>query len=310
MNNAPVAPPLRARAATVLTGLVLSLTLVALSAPAAQAATCGTAGWCSGSDGATGTNIQGNAPQIYIGEIGTYGDDFYNDSGPCTFLKSSDNPKGVCFSFTGASGADARATQSPPTGLGTIFFYFGGGSGANPHKKTWSSFCWGWQQGAAAVADLSRYGDTFVDYTSQWAIAFDVEQATGTDYGWTSGAYAANRDVFNGFYDYLAGTSTSCGTNTGVKWQPFAYSSKTDWNHAFGTGSYASIPNTPEWTAYYVSSASNKCWPHGFTNTACGSAVWFDSSNYHWAWQYSGSPDWDVFKEPAYLPLFGYKWGS
>ena len=47
-----------------------------------------------------------------------------------------------------------------------------------------------------------------------------------------------------------------------------------------------------------------------FSNTACGSAVCFDSSNYHWAWQYSGSPDWYVFKEPAYLPLFGYKWGS
>lgn len=43
---------------------------------------CGSQG-CSGSDGSTGLNQQGNAPQVYIGEIGSFAHDFFGNSGPC-----------------------------------------------------------------------------------------------------------------------------------------------------------------------------------------------------------------------------------
>src|SRR5579863_1492933 len=108
-------------------GLTL-LCLVVVNAQSASAHTCGS-NWCSGSDSNTATNQQGNGPQVYIGEVSTYSNDFYGTHG-------------IAWTDSGVNSAISRYNGG--TGIGVEDYYFGGGSKAN--NQGVSAYCWGAMQ--------------------------------------------------------------------------------------------------------------------------------------------------------------------
>lgn len=257
-----------------LLGLMLILGAAAAFAQAAAAATCGS-NWCSGSDSNTSANIQGNGPQVYIGEVDSYQDDFYGSSG-------------VAWSNTGANNAKTRYQNS--SGIGVEDYYFGGGSGANNQGVT--AYCFGAKQGFNETYHMYVTYNAWVGY--QYMSFLDIEDPI-SNYGWYSTQQSANRSVFNGWYDYIVG-SNPCGygSNANDKSQPGVYSDPNAWNNAIGTG----IPNTYVWTY------QNGCygsWPGANWG---GRAQWFGGSSYNWALQYDqqatscGTQDYNDAYEP------------
>lgn len=268
-----------------------ALVMVAVPIPRVLASDlCGTGG-CSGSDGSQGTNQQGNAPQVYIGEIGTFAHDFFGNSGPCP-----SDPAGMCFNTAGASGADSR--QAAGTGVGVVGYYFGGGA-RYASSVGLTDFCWGWAQGAAAVDDVFANNDFFGQYYSIDVQFIDVEGSY-----WASATDAANREVFNGFYDYVHDLPEESGQNCsqpeiGYAWQPAIFSSPNEWNSYLASA--GTISGTPEWTSEYCCTGS---YPASLSG-----AEWFGSSQYEWLWQFDETPDYDIMDAPQYVPALGIYWG-
>lgn len=285
--------------AVVLCGLVL--TAPALTGRASAATHTCISNWCSGSDGATGANAQGNFPQVYMGEVGIYYTDVNggSGSGPCP-----GDPRGFCFNGVGALDANGRASN-PGTGIGTQFYYFGGGASSSLAGNAKSPYCFGWNQGNDAVIEVNNLFGGYQGFDT--IMFFDMEQKN--TYGWSNTTQAANRQVFNGFYDSVGGRpdagGCTAGRPSGPVWQPAVYSNPSDWNYSMGSS--GSIPNTPEWS---VGNCCSDTWPGGFgSNTQ-----WFGSSNYHLAWQFDIHPpglgDWDVLFEPFVEPLSGQTIGT
>jgi hypothetical protein len=125
-------------------GSLAVLTFAFVLAPSAAAHTCGS-NWCSGSDSTTASNIQGNGPQVYIGEVDTYQHNFYGVGGPCP-----GDPNNMCWSTTGANNAANRYNAG--TGIGVEDYYFRGGAAANNQGVT--SYCWGAKQGYHETYDM------------------------------------------------------------------------------------------------------------------------------------------------------------
>lgn len=285
------------------------LALATLSASAVALAAAGVAGahtcgdnWCSGSDSGTRYNAQGNDPQIYMGEVGVY----YLDIGgsgagnqPCPA-----DPNNSCFNLSAANAAYSKWNAG--TGMGVMFYYFGGGA-ASQYEPQWGSpYCFGWHQGKLAVADANKYFSKY--YSSAWLFALDIEQ--NNSFGWSNQTQHKNQEVEQGFDNYIDGVSSAdpsncTGTNTSFEYQHAVYSSPAQWSYSFGS-SYGSIPNTPEWTSEWCCHSS---YPQGF-GSGSTAAQWFGGSNYHDMWQFNESPDQDNLFEPVFLPHWGFSIGS
>ena len=275
-----------------LAGTVAVLAMAAGVPQASLGHTCGS-NWCSGSDSETAHNIQGHGPQVYIGEVDSYQHNFYGVAGPCPGGPDDD----MCWSFTGANNAVNRHNSGG--GIGVEDYYFGGGAGAN--NQGVSSYCWGAKQGYHDTYDMAVFLKSYVPY--EYLGFIDIEDPTA-DYGWFSTEQFANRQVFNGFSDYLAGRNPcGYGVNSGDVSQYGVYSSPNAWsNEAMGSSGY--VPRTYIWT---YERCCQSAWP-GLNWGA--RAQWFGSSNYDWALQFTQSPDYNDAHEPNYLPVFGYTIGN
>jgi hypothetical protein len=288
--------------------LLVAISTIGIGAEAASAHTCGT-NWCSGSDDLTATNSQGNGPQIYIGEVGVYYSDptitgSTSNAGPCT--KSSSNPDGACFSTTGANSANSR--DAAGTGLGTQYNWILGGPNSTYEAQYGSPYCFGWVQGGISIL----YGTSTSYFGNYWTYSYlmfaDIEQPSSD--GWYSGSgitsaqESANRQVINGFEDYVAGRSSAdpshCSNSAnGLPYQYGIYSQPSTWVSIFGSaagGSYGQFPNTPIWTIDIAASDTD---PGSFSGVG-----WIASSSYDDGDQFWENPDHDLFYEPIYLPIF------
>jgi hypothetical protein len=284
----------------VVTALLGMTGAVMLVAPA-SAHTCGDV-WCSGSDTSTANNIQGNNPQVYVGEIGLYYVDFGTGSGPCP-----NSPHDACFSTSGANGA--QTVWNNGNGIGTQFYYFGGGAASQYASQFGSPYCFGWHQGNKAVANASNSFSSYI--STAWLMFIDVEQ--NATFGWSNQYPQSNRDVLNGFRDFVIGAPSAdqgnCPNgNNGVPYEAAVYSAPAQWSYSFG--SYGDLYHRPEWT---YDDCCNNIWPGDFHYSDSFDAKWFGGStnnDYHDVWQFDQSPDHLILEEPVYLPSFGFWLGS
>jgi hypothetical protein len=278
-------------------GVALQFTTAAI----ASAHTCGDV-WCSGSDLSTGKNTQGNRPQIYIGEVGEYNVDFQGESGPCPA-----NPGGACFNTNGAT--DAATLKQTDNGIGVWFVYLAGGPTARAAPQFGSPYCWGWHQAKQAINDAANRFGTWVQ--GDQIMFIDIER--NGFYGW-DGTPRHNRDVFNGFRDYLQGTLSqdpaNCSAeNTGRKYQHGVYSAPAQWSFSLDSNTN-SLSRTPEWT---YDDCCNDTWPGDFFVSSTRQARWFGgATDADWRdmWQFNQNPDHDILKEPVDLPFFGHSVGT
>jgi hypothetical protein len=268
--------------------------------PSASAAgtTCGNGGgWCSGSDTNTRYNTAGNNPQIYLGEVGIY----FTDFGGRT---QCNGPYGNCFNTAAADAAKTRFING--TGLGTQFYYFGGGPMSQYEPQWGSNYCFGWEQGYKAVHHANDSYGTY--YNSALLMFFDVEQGATSEWSTNS---QADRQVYNGFVDYVAQRSsadpTHCNNKNGIlNYQYGVYSAPGEWNPYFGTSAYNTTVSSIIWTHEYCCNAS---WPGNFSPSSTRKAQWF-ANGYFDGWQFDEGPDYDIFKEPMWLPVFNFSFGS
>lgn len=278
-----------------------------LPLPASATTTsCGTL--CSGTDGSSGLNIANKYPQVYMGEVGTATYDWGGKVGPCPAWWD-----GMCFNTAGANYAMTRRAHNG--GLGVTFYYKSDGP-ASPSVPTGvTAYCWGWDQGQAAVSHIYNHFTTYMSNMTYTEIALDIEGVNAT--GWNAGNYLNNRLTFNGFTDYLAGrtknTSSCSGHNTTWDFQYMIYANPYTWHTLVGT--YTDIPSTPVMTDEPVctsfSEPSNltrgEHWYYG------GSKDWVSYSNYFTNWQFwvtrctggSHPYDYDVGTHSWYMPVFG-----
>jgi hypothetical protein len=222
---------------------------------------------------------------VYIGEVDTYQDDFYGGSG-------------VAWSNAGANGAVSRMNSG--TGIGVEAVYFGGGAGV---RGSYSAYCFGAKQGFYATYHM------YVTYHTWWPYQFmtyiDIEPAPQMSkyYGWYNSEQSANRDVFDGFTDYVAGKNPcGYGANANDTTQFGVYSSPDAWSYAMGA--YGGIPNTYEWTYEHC---CEDAWPGSNWG---GEFQSYGGSNYRWALQFDQNPDYDDAYEPDYLPVLGWTLGN
>jgi hypothetical protein len=181
-------------------------------------------------------------------------------------------------------------------GVGVGTYWYMGGPGVDPHWNgtTTEASNWGARQAAQALAGIKG---RFIPYNVIWADIEMPEIAPAPDNGWNSvytsicsghvkqvGIPAAvDRAVFNGFAAYITSHSTF---KVGV------YSAPTIWSSIFGTGSYASIPNTYEWT-YWPETSNLAAAPTGWCLHGSKTCAQFfggqtSSSKYALMWQWSG----------------------
>ena len=181
-------------------------------------------------------------------------------------------------------------------GVGTGVYWYMGGPGVDPHWNgtTTEAYHWGEQQAAWALA--SQKG-RYEPYAVMWADIELPQIAPAPDSGWNS-AYTSpcsgkvkqssvpaviDRTEFNGFAAYISSHST---LKVGV------YSSPLIWGSIFGTGQYAAIPNTYEWT-YSPGTSNLAAAPSGWCLRGSSTCATFfggqtSASKYALAWQWSG----------------------
>ena len=227
----------------VVVAMMASSFVVLVGAPLPAGATtyeCNTH-WCSGSDGSTATNAEGNtSPQIYIGEIGYYASDRSlggTQSGSCTTTAGGNVPggDGTCFNGTAATNSNNRYYDNGGS-IGTDFYWFAGGPNAGQAASYPNDYCWGWAQGYAAENEAFDYYSSYLANAD--LMFFDIEQ--NAKFGWaqagspTGSPAEDNRAVFNGFSDYVAGRSSKDPSDcTGVadaQYQYGVYSSPDQWH--------------------------------------------------------------------------------
>ncbi|MGH3245538.1 MAG: hypothetical protein ACRDOI_04885 [Trebonia sp.] len=181
-------------------------------------------------------------------------------------------------------------------GVGVGVYWYMGGPGVDPHWNgtTAEASNWGARQAAQTLASIKG---RYIPYPVIWA---DIEQpgiAPAPDNGWNSvytsmcsghvkqvGVSAAvDRAEFNGYAAYLTAHS---------KFKVGVYSAAPIWSSIFGTGKYASIPNTYEWT-YLPATKSLSAAPSGWCLRGTSTCAQFfggqsSSSKYALMWQWSG----------------------
>ncbi len=288
--------------------VLIAGTFIFVSAAAAAAHTCGS-NWCSGTDGLSGTveqkNIQGNNPQIYVGETYIYYIDMGGSGGTC----ETSFPDGSCFDETAAGDADARYRLGQ--GIGVQFYSFDGGA-ASTYESEWRSpYCFGWTQAYDTLYNIYDSSTFWYYYQTEALVMFmDIEQNNA--FGWSNMTQSGNRSVFDGFTDQIAGRSSKDSRCTyqfiGQSYQYGAYSSPDQWLYSFGSSSNpnSQVDNTLIFTSQVCCSNT---WPGGsFAN-----ADFFGSSDYNVGYQFDEGPqtvdghhyngDYDEFFEPIYLPV-------
>ncbi len=250
------------------------------------AASCDGSTWCSGSD----SNSSFGA-EVYIGEVGTYSNDFYSTSG-------------VAWNYTAADNAATKYQNQ--NGVGVQAYYFGGGPGVN--NTGLSNYCFGAKQ---AVKAASHMANTFGSYQAdnQWIMAFDVDSPASA-YGFYTSEPLQNLDVWQGFRDYMEGKNPcGDGTNGNDFAQAVVYTGPDTWqggsscNSSSGgvMGKYCSLADTPKWSSEYDcgcgASFPGANWGGQFQS--------FGGTAYEWARQYRINPDYDDAYADIYLPALG-----
>ncbi len=273
--------------------LVLASGAAATAAAAAPAGD-GPPGFWSGTDSATVT-VPGQAPyrMPYLG--GAYGG-YIGMTGNWANLAGCH--KIVVWSATNSAQANTNYTVYHK-GIGTGVYWFMGGPGVDPHYNgtTTEAYVWGEQQAARTLYDI---GHVHVTYR---VVFMDVEipgnapdYTPAPDNGWSSVYTSAcsgkvkqsfvptsvDRADFNGFAAYITAHSSY---KVGV------YSAASTWTSIFGTGTYASIQDSYEWT-YLPETSSLSAAPRGWCLKSGGCAQFFggqtSSSKYALMWQWSG----------------------
>jgi hypothetical protein len=204
------------------------------------------------------------------------------------------------------SATDANAARTNLVtyhlGVGVGIYWFMGGPGVDPHYNgtTSEASAFGAAQAARVISDLRSFNPK-----PNYPVVFmDVElpghapsYTPAPDNGWNAVYTSAcsgvarthyvpaslDRADFNGFAAYLTSHSTY---KTGV------YSAPSIWPSIFGTGGYASIPNTYEWT-YNGLTSSLSHHPYGWCLSGTSTCAQFfggmnSASKYALMWQWSG----------------------
>jgi hypothetical protein len=278
--------------------ILLSVPVVALlmlvGPAAAQAGSVCGSNWCSGDDGATTHNIQGNTPQVYIGQVDSYTHNFgAHSAGPCPAGLNDD----MCFVSKGAD--DAASRWRSGGGIGVQSYYFGGGAVSMIKPSGDTPYCWGADQGFDALWDLRNVSG--FDYHNQQRLMFlDVDDPV-TMWGWSSGYTGEDRAVLNGFEDYITGKNPCGRGDPSNHQQPGAYGSPDGWGTAMGAHGY--IPNTYVWTTQNCCDLNT--WP-GANWGGSNNVTFFGGSNHRWGRQFgynsNGGNDYDDAYAPDYLP--------
>jgi hypothetical protein len=295
LNFARRRTALCASAAAIAVGALLA----PLAAGSAQAASSGDkpAGFWYGTD-SNYIAIHGSAPYSEPAIGGSYG-------GYIGMVGNWANWQGchgrVIWSKTDARRA-ATNLNTYHDGIGVGGYWFMAGPGVDPHFNGTSkeAVIWGQEQAAAALADISK----LTPKLSYPVIILDVElpgdapsYTPAPDNGWNahytspcSGvvkregvAAQVDRADFNGFADYLTAHSS---------YKAGVYSAPSIWADIFGTGKWASISNTYEWT-YTADTASLSDLPDGWCLAGTSTCAQFfggitRSSKYALMWQWSG----------------------
>jgi hypothetical protein len=207
----------------------------------------------------------------------------------------------VIFSKTDSKAARTNFT-SYSIGIGVGVYWFMGGPGVDPHfnGRDSEAVTWGADQAARVISDLS----TMNPRPNYPVVFMDVElpgnapsYTPAPDNGWNtvytspcSGkvkrrgiAAQVDRAEFNGFANYLTAHSS---------YKAGVYSAPSIWPAIFGTGRYASLSNTYEWT-YNNDTASLAHHPAGWCLSGTSTCAKFfggltDQSPYALMWQWSG----------------------
>jgi hypothetical protein len=285
---------MRAITKTLATGLAAMAAAVGLAVPAVAATPAATpaAGFGWGTDSwpmtVTGTGPY-KTPAIgsnYSGYMGMAGN----------WARSLGCKTGNMLASTPVNAGQANANfRRYGIGVGTGVYWYMGGPGVDPkwNGTTAQAYHWGQEQASLTLQAIKGKG---VLYPVVWA---DIELpgiAPAFDNGWNS-VYtspcsgkvkvssvpaAVDRAEFNGYAAYLTGHSSF---KVGV------YSSPLIWPSIFGTGAYAALPNTYEWT-YSPENANVKTAPSGWCLTTGQCAQFFggqtSASKYALMWQWSG----------------------
>jgi hypothetical protein len=242
-------------------------------------------------------SVPGSAPYSmpYLG--GAYGGYIGMTGNWAYWLGCSGQEHFLAYSATNAAQARTNFTKYG-RGVGYGAYWFMGGPGVDPHYSgtVAEATSWGAQQAARTLTDIADGGG--INYPVVWA---DIELPGITpapDNGWNS-VYTStcsgkvkqssvpaslDRAEFNGYATYIT---------THSKYKVGVYSSPSVWSSIFGTGSFAAIPNTYEWT-YEPETASLGNAPYGWClNHGSGSCAQFfggqtNTSKYALMWQWSG----------------------
>jgi hypothetical protein len=285
---------MRALTKTLSIGLLAVAAAVGLAVPA-TAATAATpaAGFGYGTDSWQMT-VTGSGPykepvlgSNYTGYMGMAGN----------WARTEGCSTGNMLAWTPVNAGQANANfRTYKVGVGTGVYWYMGGPGVDPHYNgtTNEAGHWGNLQASWALAAIKG---KYIPYSVIWA---DIELPgiqPATDNGWNS-VYTApcsgkvkqafvpsvlDRTTLNGFTSYINSHSTF---KAGV------YSSPLIWPSIFGSGQYASIPTTYEWT-YSPETANLSAAPSGWCLTGSSACAQFfggqtSSSKYALMWQWSG----------------------
>jgi hypothetical protein len=276
-------------------GLVAVIAAVGAAALPAGAATAASsnAGFIYGTDSWPLT-ISGSAPYLMPVISGHYGG-YMGMAGNWARWGGCSTGNQLAWSATNAAQANTNYLTYH-TGVGTGVYWYMGGPGVDPHWNgtTTEAYNWGARQAGQTLAGISGRE---IPYPVIWA---DIEMpliAPAPDNGWNdvytslcsgkvkqSGIPAqVDRAEFNGFAAYITAHSSF---KVGV------YSSAPIWTKIFGTGAYASLPNTYEWT-YLPATRSVSQKPSGWCLTGASACATFfggqtSASKYALMWQWSG----------------------
>jgi hypothetical protein len=181
-------------------------------------------------------------------------------------------------------------------GTGTGVYWYMGGPGVDPHWNgtTTEAYYWGKLQASWALAAIKG---KLIPYSVLWADIEMPEIAPAHDNGWNT-VYTSpcsgvarqsfvpaviDRSVLAGFAAFVTSHSKD---KVGV------YSAPTIWPQIFGSGQYATLTNTYEWTYWpetsHLSAAPTGWCLHGTSTCAQFFGGQTSASKYALIWQWSG----------------------
>jgi hypothetical protein len=262
--------------------------------------------------------------QGYIGEAGTW----------TNYIGCSSGSPAVVFSNWGKANSDYLNgwPKYHYGGVGSGWYYYAGGPGADPSYNGTTSEAWNWgvEQAKNFISDVNAHTNANVIDLVVWMDDESSDPAiTGGGNGWNSivtgcSSYSAtispsvDRATIDGFASVIS-NAASYGY-----WQDFnldigIYSSPDMWNQTFGSSSSGNITYVPEWSSECDQGTLNPI-PTSLngSGTQCYSNDNFQSFGDHtnpdyndvWQWtDYSsayGSGDWDQFVIPNIPTFYGY----